>query len=140
MEEKKNGPPWGELWTAAAGGLTLVAAHMRYQNMLALSQFYTPTELLQNQDGYVLLFVLAGSSLVRALWMLLTWKFQRDLMSGIINVLSGLCWLLALLVCKPAYWDTEMKAVWIFVLILLLGLGCWDLWKYRKQKLLAEIL
>ena len=140
MDEKKKRPPWDELLNALGGGLTLALAHMKYKNMLRISQCYTPAELLQNQDGYVLIFVLAGSRLVYALWMLLTWKFSRDLMSGIVNVFSGLCWTLALLVCKPAYWDTEMKAIWLFVLVFLLGLGCWDLWKYRKQKLLAEAL
>lgn len=140
MDEKKKRPPWDELLNALAGGLTLVTAHMKYEGMLKFSQVYTPAELLQNQDGYLLIFVLAGSRLVYALWMVLTWKFSRDLMSGIVNVLSGLCWTLALLVCKPAYWDTEMKAIWLFVLVFLLGLGCWDLWKYRKEKLLAETL
>lgn len=140
MEEKKKRPPWEELLNALAGALALVLAYMRYQTMLQISQLYTPTELLQTQDGYVWIFVLAGSRLVYALWMLLTWKFPRDLMSGIVNVFSGLCWTLALLVCKPEYWDGEMKAIWLFVLVFLLGLGCWDLWKYRKQKLLAETL
>lgn len=140
MEEKKNGPPWVELVNILPGVLALVGARMKYQNLLRISYLFTPEELLREQDGYILLCLFALGMMIRPLWMLLTWKAPRNLMGGIANVFGAVCWTLALLACRSAYWDGEMKAVWACVLILYLGLGCWDLWKYRKQKLLEEIL
>ena len=140
MDEKKTVALWRELSAVLTSVLILVNAHLRYQNLSRISHLYTPEELLQERDGYVLLCVLAIGVMVRGLWNLLTCKCPRELMSGIFNWLSFLCWSLTLLVCKPAYWGGEMKAFWGVVLILLLGSGCWDLWKYRKQKLYEETL
>ena len=140
MEEKKKGPPWGNIVTFVVCALVVWLTVKRYQTISSIAYLYTPEELHQNLDANVLVCIVELIKAGQALWELIAWKLTSDLTKGIWNLFSGLCWVLALLVCEPIYWGIEMKALWLFMLILLLGLGCWDLWKYRKQKLLEETL
>lgn len=138
MEEKKNGPPWGNIVTFAACALVVWLTAKRYQMITSIAYLYTTEELHQNLDAVVLVCALELISGGRALWELLSWKLSPDLTKGIWNLLGGFGWCLSLWLCTPVYWEWWMSALWFVVLSCFVGFGFRQLWRYRRQKLLEE--
>lgn len=140
MEEKKNGPPWGNLGALVVCALVVWLMAKRYQTINSIAHLYTTEELHQNLDVIVVICTFELIKAGQALWELIAWKLSSELTKGIWDLFSSLFWGLSLWLCTPIYWGWWMTALWIAVLSCFIGFGFRHLWKYRKQKLLEETL